>query len=88
MQQTNTENKEYIFNLQYLEKYNSWHTGAGIEGTDNKSYWLEEREDVGDGGAEGSSGLGDRGQAASSLPPDIEEHIFASLKVLNINTPV
>ena len=43
---------------------------------------------MGDGGAEGSSGLGDRGQAASSLPPDIEEHLFASLKVLNINTPV
>ena len=29
--QTNTENKEYIFNLQYPEKYNSWHTGAGVE---------------------------------------------------------
>ena len=42
--QPNTNNKENIFNLtvQYLAKYvmqyNSWHPGAGIEGTGKKSY--------------------------------------------------
>ena len=43
---------------------------------------------MGHGGAERSSGVGDRGQAASSLPPDTEEHTFASLKVLNTNAPI
>ena len=31
----------------------------------------EEREEVGDGGAEGSSAIGDGGQTAISLMPDI-----------------
>ena len=47
---------------------------------------MEEREGVGDGRAEGSSVVEGRGQAARSLPPDTEEHTFASLKVLSINT--
>ena len=34
---------------------NSWHTGAGIEWTGKKSYWLEEGEEVGDGRDEGLS---------------------------------
>ena len=36
-------------------QYNSWHTGAGIEWRDKKSYWLAEGEEVGDSGVEGSS---------------------------------
>ena len=50
-------------------QYNSWHTGAGIEWTGKKIYWLEEGEK--DGRAEGSSAVGDGGQAAVSLMPDI-----------------
>ena len=46
-----------------------WHTGAGIQWTGKKSYWLEEGEGVGDGRAEGLSAIGDGGQAAISLTP-------------------
>ena len=53
-------------------QYNSWHTGAGIKWTGKKSYWLEDREEVGDGIAEGSSAVGDREQAEISLTPDID----------------
>ena len=62
--------------VQYLKstvvQYNSWHTGAGIKWTGKKSYWLEEGEEMGDGRAEGSSAIGDRGQAAISLTPAID----------------
>ena len=54
-----------------LVQYNSWHPGAGIEWTGKKCYWLEEGEEVGDGRAEGLSTIGDGGQAAISLTPDI-----------------
>ena len=53
-------------------QYSSWHTGAGIKWTGKKSYWLEEREEVGDGRDEGSSAIGDGGQAAISLTPDVD----------------
>ena len=53
-------------------QYNSWHTEAGIEWTGKTSYWLEEGEEVGDGSAEGSSAIGDGGQAAVSLTPDVD----------------
>ena len=52
-------------------QYSSWHTGAGIEWTGEESYWLEEGEEVEDGRAEGSSEIGDGGQAAMSLMPDV-----------------
>ena len=42
---------------------------------------MEEREEVGDGRAEGSSATGDGGQAAISLTPDVDGmhiHIFES----------
>ena len=42
-----------------------------MEWTD-KSYWLEKGEEVGDGGAEGSSAIGEGGQAAVSLTPDMD----------------
>ena len=76
--------KTFLF-LQYstlessVVQYNSWHTGAGIEWTGKKSYLLEEGEEVGDGRAEGSSALGDRGQAAISLTPDIDDTESGSL---------
>ena len=63
-------------------RYNSWHTGAGIEWTGKKSYWLEDGEEVGDGRAKGSSAIEDRGQAAISLKPDFDGmhvHIFEKL---------
>ena len=42
-----------------------------------KSYWLEEGEEVGDGRAEGSTAIGDRGQAAVSLTPDVDGlHVY------------
>ena len=53
-------------------QYN-WHTGACTEWTGKKSYWLEEGEEVGDCRAEGSSAIGDGGQAAISLTPDVGE---------------
>ena len=37
------------------------------------SYLLEQREEVGDGRAEGSSAIGDGWQAAISLMPDVDE---------------
>ena len=46
--------------------------GAGIKWTGKKSYWLEEGEEVGDGRAEWSSAIGDGGQAATSLTPDVD----------------
>ena len=59
-----------------IGQYKSWHTGAGIEWTGKKSYCLEEGEEVGDGRAEGSSAIGDGGQAAMSLTPDIDRQRF------------
>ena len=50
-----------------VQIYNGWHLGAAIERTDKKSYWLEEREEVGDGRAEGWLVIGDGEQAAISL---------------------
>ena len=60
-------------------QYNSWHTGAGIEWTGKESYCLEEGGEVGDGRAEGSSAIGDRGQAAVSLMPHADGTGSASL---------
>ena len=51
-----------------------WHPGAGTQGTGNKSYLLEEGEDVGDGRAEGLSAIGDGGRAAISLTPYMTAH--------------
>ena len=63
---------------------NSWHTGAGIKWTGKKSHWLQEGEEVGDRRAEGSSAIGDGGQAAVILMPDVngmQVHIFESLQL-------
>ena len=49
-----------------------------------KSYYGEEGEGVGDGRAEGLSAIGERGQAAMSLMPDIDgRHVctFESLQL-------
>ena len=45
--------------------YRGWHQWTG-----KKSYWLQEGEEVGDSRAEGSSAIGDGGQAGISLKPD------------------
>ena len=42
-----------------------------MEWTGKKSYWLEKGEDVGDGRAERSLAIGDGGQVAISLTPDV-----------------
>ena len=47
--------------------YRGWHQWTG-----KKSSWLEEGEEVGDGRAEGSSAIGDGGQAGITLKPDID----------------
>ena len=50
-----------------------------------ESYWLEEGEEVGDGRVEGSSAIGDGGQAAISLTPDVDGthvHIFESSQLV------
>ena len=69
-------------------QYNSWHTGAGIEWTDKKSYYLEEGEEVGDGTAEGSSAIGDGGQAAISLMPDANDTGFVSFLDSILSSPL
>ena len=64
-------------------QYNSWHTGTGIHWTGKKSYWLRAGKEVGDGRAEGSSAIGDGGQAAISLMPETDGthvRIFESLQ--------
>ena len=53
-----------------------------------KSYWLEVGEEVGDGRAEGSSAIGDGGQAAISLMPDTDGthlEIFESSQLEGLN---
>ena len=55
-----------------MVQHNSWYTGAGIEWAGEKSYQLEEGEEVGDGGAEPLSATGDGGQTAISFMPDID----------------
>ena len=57
----------------------SWHKGAGIQWTGRKSCWLEEGEAVEDGRNEGSSAIEDRGQAAISLTPAIDDTDSGSL---------
>lgn len=52
-------------------QYSSWHTGAGTEWTGERSHWLAEGEEVEDSRAEASSEIGDGGQAAMSLMPDV-----------------
>ena len=62
-------------------QYNSWHTGAGTECIGQESYRLKE---VSDGRAEASSAIGDGGQAATSLTPDVDGMrvcIFDSLEL-------
>ena len=57
---------------------------ASGELTSNNSYWLEEEQvEVGNGRAEGSSAIGDRGQTAVSLMPNpgTHVHIFESLQL-------
>ena len=63
--------------VQYLEKFSTTTGMWGLASSDQArrvTDWrsLEEGEEVGDGRAEGSSAIGDRGQAALSLSPDIE----------------
>ena len=46
---------------------------------------MEQGEEVGDGRAEGSSAIGDGGQASISLMPDVDgTHTFPSLKAHKI----
>ena len=63
-------------------KVQQYSTIAGIQGLalseGKKSYSLEEEEGVGDGRAEGWSAIGDPGQAAISLMPDMHATGFVS----------
>ena len=55
-----------------------------MEWTGEKSYWLKEGEELGDGRAEGSSAIVDGGHAAISLMPDIDgmhAQMFESLQL-------
>ena len=40
--------------------------------TSKKSYWLEEGKEIEDGWVKGSSAVGDGGQAAMSLTPNVD----------------
>ena len=60
--------------LQYLGKYGStiqWPSHRGWHRVNRQDEFLEEGEEVGDGRAEGSSAIGDGGQAAVSLMLDV-----------------
>ena len=61
-------------------RYSSWHTEAGAGRMSRRV--TGEREEMGDGRAEGLSTVGDGGQAAVSLMPDDGMHIctFGSLQ--------
>ena len=74
----NNKNKHLNLIVQYLEKYSGtvqqlayrcWHQVNKQE--ELESYRLEEEGEVGDGRAEGSSAIGNRGQAAISLTSDV-----------------
>ena len=83
--------------MQDLEKYSStvqqlalggWH---GVNGPEE--FLMEEGEEVGDGRAEGSSAIGDGGQPAASLIPDVDgtDALFLADSVLSTlleNNPV
>ena len=63
-----------------MVQYNSCHTGAGIK----ELLTGVGGEEVGDGRAEGSLPIGDGGQAAISLTPDVDRtdvRIFESLQL-------
>lgn len=84
--QNTKKNKDSI--LKYLERFSSsvqkLAYRAGIERTSKKSYWLEEKVEVGDGRAAGLSAVWGEGQAAISLTPDFDgTHIptFESMKL-------
>ena len=57
-----------------------------MQWTGKKSYWLEEREEVGDGRAEGLSATEDRGRAAISLTPDADGTASGSLLDSTLST--
>ena len=63
---------DWATNTFIFTQYNSWHTGASMEWTGKKSYWLEEGEEVGDGRADGLSAIGDGGRAAVSFMLDTD----------------
>ena len=67
-------------------QYKGWYTGAGIEWIHKKSYWLEEGEEVGDSRAEGSWTIGNRGQAAISRMPGVDDIGSGSLLDLILST--
>ena len=56
-------------------------TSPGIQELESskKSYWPEEGEKVGDGRAEESSAIGDRGEAAISLRHDVDDTVSGPL---------
>ena len=62
---------QYSTSESTVVQYNSWHTGAGIKWTRQEELPMEEGEEVGDGRAEGSSAIGDRGRPGMSLTPDM-----------------
>ena len=68
--------------VQYSKKYSSTVQQLGYRGWHwEKSYWLEEGEEVGDGRAKGLSTVWEWRQAATSLESDIggtHIHIFES----------
>ena len=69
--------RDIIFNIQIIHclfNLNKLIRGylKNLNWKGKKSYWLEEGEKEGDGRAEGSSAIGEVGQAAIPLMPDID----------------
>ena len=85
-----SKQKEDIFNLtvQYLEntvvQYNSWCTGAAIEWIGNKSYWLEEGEEAGDGKLKNCQQQETEGKLQFHSCLILTECTFTSLEVHNL----
>ena len=69
--QANKKVKKIVLQYNTLKstvvQYNSWHMGADTERTGEKSYRREKAGQEGDGGAQGSSAVGDGGQFHSCL---------------------
>ena len=68
-----------------IVQYSNWHQGLASS-EQAGSVTDRRRQEVGDGRAEGSSVVGDRGQAAISLTPDVDGTGSGSLMVSILST--
>ena len=78
--------KSYSTLKSTVVQYNSWRTESGIKWTGKKEERLEEREEVGDDRAEGSSAIVNGEQTAISLMPLVIGHAKACFPLWKFTT--